>query len=150
MSRKEETEHVNTSEAKKTSESIFIAESGTLLKNGKSPDDLNIASVTANDKKELINTINLWADAWSDQNVPQYLISYSKEFNVPVGYSDHTLGTISAAAACAIGACMIEKHFTLDKSNTTIRDHALSATPEEFRQMVNLGQDIKRKINIGI
>ena len=83
VSRKEETEHVNTSEAKKTSESMFIAESGPLSKNGKSPDDLNITSVTANAKKELINTINLWADAWSDQNVPQYLITYSKEFNVP-------------------------------------------------------------------
>ena len=52
--------------------------------------------------------------------------------------------------AISRGANIIEKHFTLDKSNTTIRDHALSATPDEFRLMVNLGQDIKRKINMGI
>ena len=66
------------------------------------------------------------------------------------GYSDHSIGIEMCLLAISRGANIIEKHFTLDKSNTTIRDHALSATPEEFRQMVNLGQDIKRKINIGI
>ena len=45
---------------------------------------------------------------------------------------------------------MIEKHFTLDKTDTTIRDHALSATPDEFRNMVNIGKEISKKISIGI
>ena len=47
-------------------------------------------------------------------------------------------------------AKIIEKHFTLDKSNTTIRDHALSATPSEFKLLVDLGNDISKKINIGV
>ncbi|MDC0054473.1 N-acetylneuraminate synthase family protein [Candidatus Pelagibacter sp.] len=44
----------------------------------------------------------------------------------------------------------MKKHFTLDKSNTTIRDHALSATPDEFRNMVNLGREIYKKVSLGI
>ena len=67
-----------------------------------------------------------------------------------VGYSDHCVGIEAALIAISRGAKVIEKHFTLDKSNTTIRDHALSATPEEFREMVNLGNEIHKKISFGI
>ena len=67
-------------------------------------------------------------------------------FNVSVGYSDHTLGIEVSLAAVAMGATIIEKHLTLDKSDTTIRDHALSLTPNEFKQMVDIGKAIY-KIN---
>ena len=50
----------------------------------------------------------------------------------------------------SLGATIIEKHFTLDKSENIIRDHALSATPNEFRAMVNIGTDIYKKINLGV
>ena len=66
------------------------------------------------------------------------------------GYSDHSIGIETCLIAIARGAKIIEKHFTLDKSNTTIRDHALSATPDEFKMLVNLGKDISKKINIGV
>jgi sialic acid synthase SpsE len=66
------------------------------------------------------------------------------------GYSDHSIGIETCLLAISRGANIIEKHFTLDKSNTTIRDHALSATPKEFNQLVNLGRDISRKIDMGI
>ena len=74
---------VNNSETKITSESISTPEPGLISKTGKSPDDLEITNITAETKKGLINTINLWAEAWSDQEVSQYLIMYSEEFNVP-------------------------------------------------------------------
>jgi sialic acid synthase SpsE len=48
------------------------------------------------------------------------------------------------------GATIIEKHFTLDKSDTTIRDHALSASPSEFRHLVELGNAIKSNLDIGV
>ena len=60
------------------------------------------------------------------------------------GYSDHTLGIETSLIAISRGAQIIEKHFTLDKSDNTIRDHALSATPEEFRQLVILGTEISK------
>ena len=83
---------------------------------------------------------------------PKDLLKFPKKFKGSIydGYSDHSIGIEMCLLAISRGANIIEKHFTLDKSNTTIRDHALSATPDEFRLMVNLGQDIKRKINMGI
>jgi sialic acid synthase SpsE len=48
------------------------------------------------------------------------------------------------------GAQVIEKHFTLDKSDTTIRDHALSVNPDEFRNLVYLGRNIHKNLSIGI
>lgn len=54
-----------------------------------------------------------------------------------VGYSDHTLGICAPVAAVALGATVVEKHFTLDKSLPGT-DQALSASPSELRQMVEM------------
>lgn len=56
-------------------------------------------------------------------------------FGLPVGYSDHTLGTIVPVAAAAMGASVIEKHFTLDRGMEG-PDHAASLEPMELRAMV--------------
>lgn len=56
-------------------------------------------------------------------------------FNLPVGYSDHTLGTVVPIAAAAMGACVIEKHFTMDK-NLPGPDHKASLEPNELKEMV--------------
>jgi N-acetylneuraminate synthase len=63
------------------------------------------------------------------------LDTWRRAFGTPVGYSDHTLGTAVPLAAVALGACIVEKHFTLD---CTLEgwDHALSADPDEFRDLV--------------
>lgn len=50
-----------------------------------------------------------------------------------VGYSDHTMGSMACLAAVAIGATIIEKHFTLDKHYSEFRDHQLSADPPEMK-----------------
>jgi sialic acid synthase SpsE len=68
------------------------------------------------------------------------------EFNVPIGYSDHTVGTLAAKAATAMGARIIEKHFTLNKSQTS-GDHRLSATPNELTEIVEDSQRIYSMIN---
>ena len=56
-------------------------------------------------------------------------------FDYPIGFSDHTLGTAIPLAAAAFGACIIEKHFTLDK-NLPGWDHKVSATPLELKGIV--------------
>lgn len=56
-------------------------------------------------------------------------------FGLPVGYSDHTLGIEVSLAAVARGACVIEKHFTLDR-NLPGPDHAASLEPGELTQLV--------------
>ena len=83
---------------------------------------------------------------------PWDLIDLPKDFKNSIydGYSDHSIGIETPLIAIARGAKIIEKHFTLDKSDTTIRDHALSATPDEFKTMVHIGRDIARKIELGI
>lgn len=53
-----------------------------------------------------------------------------------VGYSDHTRGTLVAAAAVAMGACMVEKHFTLDRDMAG-PDHKASLLPDELERMIN-------------
>lgn len=77
--------------------------------------------------------------------------SLATVFGLPVGFSDHTLGTDVAVAAVALGAVIIEKHFTLDKALPG-PDHAMSLDPEELRRLVcairrvekALGSPIKR------
>ena len=68
---------------------------------------------------------------------------------VNVGYSDHTLGIEIPIAAVAIGATIIEKHFTLDK-NMTGPDHKASLKPDEFKAMVLAIRNIEKALGSGI
>jgi N-acetylneuraminate synthase/N,N'-diacetyllegionaminate synthase len=65
---------------------------------------------------------------------------------VKVGYSDHTLGIEVPIAAVALGACVIEKHFTLDRSLPG-PDHAASLEPEELKAMVMAIRNIEQAIS---
>ena len=60
----------------------------------------------------------------------------SEAFNVPAGLSDHTLGIAVPIAAVALGACIIEKHFTLSRQAQG-PDSAFSLEPQEFKEMVD-------------
>jgi len=59
-----------------------------------------------------------------------------KAFDVPVGLSDHSMGSTSAIVAVALGACIIEKHFCLSREIDN-PDSSFSMEPEEFKKMVN-------------
>ncbi|MFM2192779.1 MAG: Spore coat polysaccharide biosynthesis protein spsE [Bacteroidota bacterium] len=63
------------------------------------------------------------------------MLDIQEKLKVPIGYSDHTLGIEVPIAAVALGACVIEKHFTLDKSMHG-PDHAASLEPIELKEMV--------------
>jgi len=69
-------------------------------------------------------------------------------FQRPIGLSDHTLGIDVPVTAVALGACIIEKHFTLDK-NMEGPDHQLSADPQEFREMVERVRTIEKALGTG-
>lgn len=70
-------------------------------------------------------------------------------FNLQVGYSDHTKGIEASVAAVAIGASIIEKHFTLDKTMEG-PDHKASLEPEELKQMVKAIRNIEIAIGDGV
>ena len=60
----------------------------------------------------------------------------AEAFNVPVGLSDHTMGSTVAVAAVALGACIVEKHLTISR-NVPGPDSAFSMEPDEFKAMVS-------------
>ncbi|MBP2044980.1 N-acetylneuraminate synthase [Methanobacterium aggregans] len=70
-------------------------------------------------------------------------------FKLPVGFSDHTLGIEMDVAAVAMGACALEKHFTLDK-NMDGPDHKASLEPAEFKEMVNAVRNVEKGMGTGI
>ncbi len=58
-------------------------------------------------------------------------------FGLPVGYSDHTLGTKACELAVATGAVALEKHFTYRKEEQAFHDHKLSADPTDMKELVD-------------
>lgn len=70
-------------------------------------------------------------------------------FKLPVGLSDHTLGITIPVAAVALGACVVEKHFTLDKKLPG-PDHRASLEPDELRQMIEAIRDTEKAMGNGI
>jgi len=73
------------------------------------------------------------------------MLTIHKEFDVEVGYSDHTLGIEVDIAAVAMGASCIEKHFTLDKTMDG-PDHKASLEPEELKAMVLAIRNIEKAL----
>ncbi|MBN2644198.1 MAG: pseudaminic acid synthase [Desulfuromonadaceae bacterium] len=73
------------------------------------------------------------------------LVDIQSRFRVPIGLSDHTLTTEIAVAAVALGACIIEKHFTLDRA-TPSADAAFSLEPAEFRAMVQAVRTVEQAL----
>lgn len=74
------------------------------------------------------------------------MLSIEKEFGTKIGYSDHTLGIEVPIAAVALGASMIEKHFTLDKTMEG-PDHKASLEPYELKAMVSAIRNIEKAIS---
>jgi N,N'-diacetyllegionaminate synthase len=77
------------------------------------------------------------------------MTSMKSAFGIPIGLSDHTEGITTPIAAVALGACVIEKHLTLDRSLAG-PDHAASLIPEEFKEMVSSIRDVEKAMGDGI
>lgn len=77
------------------------------------------------------------------------MVSLGKEFNVKVGYSDHTKGIEVAIAAVALGATVIEKHFTLD-CNLPGPDHKASLEPGHLKALVQAVRNIETALGDGV
>jgi N,N'-diacetyllegionaminate synthase len=73
------------------------------------------------------------------------IATLSAAFDCPVGLSDHTDGVVAAIGSVALGACMIEKHFTLDK-NLPGPDHRFSADAEEFGRLVESVRALEKSL----
>ena len=84
----------------------------------------------------------------SDVNL-KAMLTIRDELEVKVGYSDHTLGVEVPIAAVAMGATVIEKHFTLDRTLPG-PDHAASLEPDELKAMVSAIRNIEKAMGSGV
>lgn len=74
--------------------------------------------------------------------------SLGRAFGVPCGLSDHTISLQVGALAVAAGACVLEKHFTLDRSQSG-PDHAMSLGPDQLRTYIELVREAERALGDG-
>lgn len=88
-----------------------------------------------NNKIILLQSITQYPSSLKDANILS-MLELKNKFNLDVGYSDHSPGITVPIASVALGACVIEKHFTDNKKNIG-PDHPHSLTPVEFSQMVS-------------
>ena len=82
-------------------------------------------------------------DEDANLNSIKYMID---NFDISVGYSDHTKGIEACLISTALGAKVLEKHFTLDKNFSDFRDHKMSADPKEFSQLVKSVRVVEKQL----
>lgn len=111
---------------------------------------VNLYSEAENKSMTLLHCVSNYPCANNSINM-NVLCTLRQAFQLPVGYSDHSVGQEAVVVAIALGATVIEKHFTLDK-RLSGPDHLASSTPQEFALLVAsirraetmLGSPIKR------
>ncbi|TGL76150.1 N-acetylneuraminate synthase family protein [Leptospira yasudae] len=83
------------------------------------------------DKLCLLHCVSLYPTPPEKANL-KVVETFKNLYPFPVGFSDHTAGSVASSVAVSLGACMIEKHFTLDHKLDG-PDHGISANPEELK-----------------
>jgi N,N'-diacetyllegionaminate synthase len=99
---------------------------------------------TLNENITVLHANTMYPTPMEDVNL-NAMQTIHKEFGVAVGYSDHTLGIEVDIAAVAMGASIIEKHFTLNKAMEG-PDHKASLEPEELKAMVRAIRNIEKAL----
>ena len=95
---------------------------------------VNACKKVGNDKIVLLKCCSEYPAPWADMhlgNIPDM----KKRFNLPIGLSDHSAGSLGAVVGVSLGACVIEKHVKID--GVTSADSEFSMTMQEFAQMVS-------------
>ena len=103
---------------------------------------------TSRNNITILHCSSEYPTAMSDVNL-RAMQSIRSAFGVQVGYSDHTVGIEVAIAAVCLGASVIEKHFTLNRSLPG-PDHQASLEPEELKSMVTAIRNIEKALGDGI
>ena len=104
-------------------------------------------SGTHRDQVTVLHCTSAYPTPYSEVNLSA-MITLRDELGVKVGYSDHTMGTEVPVAAVALGASIVEKHFTLDR-NLDGPDHKASLEPEELKSMVRQIRNIESAMGDG-
>lgn len=110
--------------------------------------DALVAAGTSHEQITVLHCTTEYPTPMSDVNL-RAMVSMRTAFGISVGYSDHTLGIEVAVAAVALGATVIEKHFTLDRTLPG-PDHSASLEPGELRAMVTAIRNIETALGDGV
>ncbi len=127
--------------AKKGLPVILSAGMSTL---GEIEDALDAIRSEGNDKIVLMHCTSNYPTNEEDVNL-KAMNTMMTAFQIPTGYSDHTMGTAVSIAAVARGAVIIEKHFTLDRSLPG-PDHSASLEPKELKELVEGIRAVERAL----
>ena len=100
-----------------------------------------------NDKITLLHCTSIYPAKYDEVNLLA-MKEMMKEFACPIGYSDHSLGIEVSIAAAALGAVVIEKHFTLDKALEG-PDHKASIEPHELQEMITSIRNVEKALGHG-
>ncbi len=98
-----------------------------------------------NKKIVILHCVSTYPPVDTDVNLNNIKTLMATYPDYPIGFSDHTLGTAIPLASVALGVCLIEKHFTLDK-NMEGWDHKVSATKDEMQQIVENSKRISEAL----
>ncbi len=109
---------------------------------------VNICRKNQNEQIIILQCTSIYPAPVSLSNL-QAMATIARAFNVIVGYSDHTLGDHIACASVAMGAKVVEKHYTLNR-NLEGPDHVFAIEPSELKDMVSKIRDIEQAIGDGI
>ncbi len=109
---------------------------------------VSVLKENGSEKISLLHCNTEYPTPYEDVNL-RAMIEIRDKFGVEVGYSDHTRGIEIPIAAVALGASIIEKHFTLDR-NMPGPDQKASLEPMEFRAMVDSIRNIEKALGNGI
>lgn len=130
----------------KTMKPILLATGASTM--NEVEDAVNALKSTGNKKIILMQAVTQYPSPINDANL-RVLDVFKKKFNLNVGYSDHSPGDLVVLASVALGACVIEKHFTMNKKMSG-PDHLHSLDPAEFNQMVQQIRKIESALGDGI
>ena len=115
---------------------------------GQVEEAVNTVKETGNTKLMLLHCNSSYPAAPEEMNL-NAINTLKKTFQVPVGLSDHTFGLTISHSALALGANLIERHFTLDRSMQG-PDHILSSEPDEMIKLVQLAKIMPKILGDGI
>jgi N,N'-diacetyllegionaminate synthase len=96
----------------------------------------------------VLHCVSEYPAAAEDVNL-RAMMTMREQLGRPVGYSDHTEGSEVALAAVALGACVLEKHFTLDRALPG-PDHRASIEPQELEQLVVAVRRVESSLGTGV
>lgn len=108
---------------------------------------VNIFKVARNPKLCLLHCVSQYPAPMDSLNL-KAIVTLNKKFKVPTGFSDHTMGFTAAVASAALGASVIEKHFTLDKDMEG-PDHKASSSPDELKEYITAIRDTEKALGTG-